>query len=191
MKTNPPPPERPSPAFKAFVESQIQEILQISLPIRRVPEEEAGGFIWLHEICGGNPVHPKTRICVDCKRPTFSEECFKVHLTKEWMEKYPKGKSYFVSSDDVPPQPPCPTCDGCGMLPGTAPDADVMNTPCPACNPWAKSAHEKAWQKNFMVPIAQTMKQKGVAYLLILIRDDGKASYVLDTEIPPNSQLTD
>lgn len=28
MKTNPTPPERPSPAFKAFVESQIQEILQ-------------------------------------------------------------------------------------------------------------------------------------------------------------------
>jgi hypothetical protein len=31
------------------------------------------------------------------------------------------------------------------------------------------------------------MKQKGVAYLLILIRDDGKAAYVMDTEIPPNA----
>ena len=126
MKTNPPPPERPSPAFKAFVESQLEEIMQLD------------------------------RLSSDGRMQT-----------------------------------PCPTCDGCGMLPGTAPDADVMNTPCPACNPWAKSAHDKAWQKNFIVPIAQTMKQKGVAYLLILIRDDGKASYVLDTEIPPNSQLTD
>ena len=62
------------------------------------------------------------------------------------------------------------------------------------CAPSAGSPdveHRKAWQKNFIVPIAQTMKQKGVAYLLILIRDDGKASYVLDTEIPPNKELTD
>jgi len=25
------------------------------------------------------------------------------------------------------------------MLPGTEPNDDVMNTPCPQCNPWAKN----------------------------------------------------
>ena len=42
---------------------------------------------------------------------------------------------------------PCSACGGCGMLPGTAPDDDVMNTPCPQCNPWAKAktlTHEPA-----------------------------------------------
>lgn len=41
----------------------------------------------------------------------------------------------------------CSACGGCGMLPGTEPDHDVMNTPCPQCNPWAKaktSRHEPA-----------------------------------------------
>lgn len=74
------------------------------------------------------------------------------------------------------------------MLAGTGPDDDVMNTPCPECNPW--SVHNRAWQDNFIVPIAKTMKQKGVAYLLILIRDDGKTAYVIDTEIPPNDKLS-
>jgi len=80
----------------------------------------------------------------------------------------------------------CSACGGCGMIPGAGPNDDVMNTPCPECNPWA--VHDRAWQDNFVVPIAKTMKQKGVAYLLILIRDDGKAAYVMDTEIPPNDQ---
>lgn len=33
------------------------------------------------------------------------------------------------------------------MIPGTKPDDDVMNTPCPQCNPWAKAKtiiHEPA-----------------------------------------------
>lgn len=41
----------------------------------------------------------------------------------------------------------CSACGGCGMLPGTQPDDDVMNTPCAQCNPWAKaktSTHEPA-----------------------------------------------
>jgi hypothetical protein len=29
----------------------------------------------------------------------------------------------------------CDNCGGCGMLPGTEPNDDVMNTPCPKCNP--------------------------------------------------------
>ena len=44
-------------------------------------------------------------------------------------------------------QCPCSACGGCGMLPGTQPDDDVMNTPCLQCNPWAKaktSTHEPA-----------------------------------------------
>jgi len=69
------------------------------------PASAGYGFIWMHEICGGNPVHPETRVCVQCKRPTFSNECFKVPLTKEWMEKHPKGKSYFVRHN-APTHPP-------------------------------------------------------------------------------------
>jgi hypothetical protein len=42
------------------------------------------------------------------------------------------------------------------------------------------SAHDKAWEKGFIVPIAKEMKARGVAYLLITIRDDGKAAYVLE-----------
>lgn len=44
-------------------------------------------------------------------------------------------------------QCPCSACGGCGMIPGTKPDDDVMNTPCPQCNPWAKAKtiiHEPA-----------------------------------------------
>jgi hypothetical protein len=36
------------------------------------------------------------------------------------------------------------------------------------------------------MPIAKEMKKRGVAYLVIDIRADGKAAFVLDTEIPPN-----
>jgi len=36
------------------------------------------------------------------------------------------------------------------------------------------------WAKNFVAPIARVMKEKGIAYLLITIRDDGKAAYVLE-----------
>jgi hypothetical protein len=82
----------------------------------------------------------------------------------------------------------CSACGGCGMIPGTGPNDDVMNTPCPECNPWAKSAHDEAWEKHFVMPIAKEMKKRGVAYLVIAIRADGKAAFVLDTEIPPNTQ---
>lgn len=33
--------------------------------------------------------------------------------------------------------PACPVCHGLSMLPGTEPNDDVMNTPCPQCNEWA------------------------------------------------------
>jgi ssDNA-binding Zn-finger/Zn-ribbon topoisomerase 1 len=82
---------------------------------------------------------------------------------------------------------PCSACGGCGMIPGTGPNDDVMNTPCPECNPWAKSAHDEAWEKHFVMPIAKEMKKRGVAYLVIAIRADGKAAFVLDTEITPNT----
>lgn len=39
---------------------------------------------------------------------------------------------------------PCPTCGGCWMLPGTGPDDDVMNTPCPDCNEWAEKTRDLA-----------------------------------------------
>jgi hypothetical protein len=34
-----------------------------------------------------------------------------------------------------PVMPVCPACFGLSMIPGSGPDADVMNTPCPECNP--------------------------------------------------------
>lgn len=33
--------------------------------------------------------------------------------------------------------PVCSACGGLSMVPGEPPHEDVMNTPCPACNPWA------------------------------------------------------
>jgi hypothetical protein len=54
-------------------------------------------------------------------------------------------------------------------------------TPPPAkLTPEAKAKHDKAWEKNFIVPIAREMKKRGVAYLVITIRDDGKAAYTLE-----------
>jgi hypothetical protein len=53
-----------------------------------------------------------------------------------------------------------------------------------------KAAHDKAWEKNFIVPIAKEMKSRGVNYMVIILRDDGKAAYVLDTEIPENASLS-
>lgn len=44
----------------------------------------------------------------------------------------------------------------------------------------ALAKHDRAWQKNFIQPIAQEMVKRKVGYLLITIRDDGKASYVLE-----------
>jgi hypothetical protein len=50
------------------------------------------------------------------------------------------------------------------------------------------SKHDKAWQRGFIVPIAKEMKARGVAYLVIVMRDDGKATFVLDTEVPENTE---
>jgi hypothetical protein len=33
---------------------------------------------------------------------------------------------------------------------------------------------------HFVVPIAKEMKKRGVGYMCIIIRDDGKASFVLE-----------
>lgn len=41
--------------------------------------------------------------------------------------------------------------------------------------------HDEAWQKSFITPIAREMKKRGVAYLLITIRDDGKAVFVIES----------
>ena len=49
-----------------------------------------------------------------------------------------------------------------------------------------KAAHDAAWERNFVVPIAREMKKRGVGYMVITIRDDGKCTYILDSEIPEN-----
>ena len=50
----------------------------------------------------------------------------------------------------------------------------------------SRSAHNKAWEKNFVVPIGREMKKRGIAYMVMILRDDGKLAYVLAKEIPPN-----
>ena len=62
----------------------------------------------------------------------------------------------------------------------------AANSGCAASAGSPDVEHRKAWEKNFITPIAKTMKQRGVAYMVIIIRDDGKAAYVLDAEIPEN-----
>jgi len=84
----------------------------------------------------------------------------------------------------VAPATTCSACGGCGMLPGTEPNDDVMNTPCPKCNAEARAAHDGAWERAFVVPIARTMKQRGIGYMVIATRDDGKAAYVLEPNTP-------
>lgn len=39
---------------------------------------------------------------------------------------------------------------------------------------------KKAWEAAFIKPIAKVMKDRGIAYLLITLRDDGKAAYVME-----------
>ena len=40
--------------------------------------------------------------------------------------------------------------------------------------------NKKAWEAAFIKPIAKVMKDRGIAYLLITLRDDGKAAYVME-----------
>lgn len=44
------------------------------------------------------------------------------------------------------------------------------------------------WGENFIKPIAKTMKTKGIAYMVIMIRDDGKAAFVLEPNLPENAK---
>jgi hypothetical protein len=46
------------------------------------------------------------------------------------------------------------------------------------------SDHNESWKRHFIVPIAKEMKKRGVGYMAIIIRDDGKASFVLE----PNAE---
>lgn len=63
-----------------------------------------------------------------------------------------------------------------------------MNTPCPECNEhspsYDKAKHDAAWEKNFVLPLGHEMKKRGIRYMVIILRDDGKLAYTLDTEIP-------
>ena len=82
----------------------------------------------------------------------------------------------------------CCTCDGQRMIPSDDPNGDVMNTPCPECNEhspsYDKAAHDKAWEKNFVLPLGREMKKRGIRYMVMILRDDGKLAYTLDTKIP-------
>jgi hypothetical protein len=58
------------------------------------------------------------------------------------------------------------------------------------CSPsYDKAAHDKAWEKNFVLPLGREMKKRGIRYMVMILRDDGKLAYTLDTKIPgENSQ---
>jgi len=64
----------------------------------------------------------------------------------------------------------------------------ALPQPCSAATTAAKTkaAHDKAWEQNFVVPIGREMKRRGIAYMVMSIRDDGKVAYLIDTEIPQN-----
>jgi hypothetical protein len=49
-----------------------------------------------------------------------------------------------------------------------------------------KVAHDKTWEKNFVTPIGREMKKRGIAYMVMILRDDGKLAYILDKDIPEN-----
>jgi len=63
------------------------------------------------------------------------------------MEKMRALKRYLTEKvreyyENVPSIEECENCGGCGMIPGTLPDDDVMNSPCPKCNPHAKTTNQ-------------------------------------------------
>lgn len=60
-----------------------------------------------------------------------------------------------------------------------------------AMAPAAPSAHDQAWERNFVVPIGREMKKRGIAYMVLILLGDGKLAYTLDKEIPPNGESSD
>lgn len=56
----------------------------------------------------------------------------------------------------------------------------ALPQPCsPATAAKTKAAHDKAWEQNFVVPIAKEMQRRGISYMVIIC-EDGKVSYVLE-----------
>ncbi len=77
----------------------------------------------------------------------------------------------------------CPNCQV---------DAAWNSADCPVClgaliEEHDKAAHDAAWEKNFVKPIGREMKKRGIAYMVMILREDGKLAYVLDKEIPENT----
>ena len=78
----------------------------------------------------------------------------------------------------------CDECHDTGyfgdMGPGRAGNNEYV--PCD-CRRDTRADDEK-WRDHFVLPIAKEMKARGVAYMLITIRADGKAEYVLEPNEP-------
>ena len=78
---------------------------------------------------------------------------------------------------------------------GTTISEDIA-TLCPLCASKPDSLRREeidefaAWEKNFVKPIGREMKKRGIAYMVMILREDGKLAYVLDKEIPENTELT-
>lgn len=72
----------------------------------------------------------------------------------------------------------------------TAPSERTAECPSDAPVGSGSSAHDKAWEKNFVVPIARTMKERGIGYMVICLQENGKAAYVLEST-PPDSELVE
>jgi hypothetical protein len=52
-----------------------------------------------------------------------------------------------------------------------------------SANP-SEAAHDRAWEQSFVRPIARIMKQRGIGYMVIVLRENGQAAYVLDPTPP-------
>jgi len=63
------------------------------------------------------------------------------------------------AADGGCPPATCSACGDLGMIPGTEPDDDIMNTPCPSCNKWAKPAI------NDMESAIQRLKMQSVSIM--------------------------
>ena len=89
--------------------------------------------------------------------------------------------------------PICSDCGGSGLgNPMYRPEIDkTQRDRCYTCRGTGKtrSEHDQAWEKSFVVPIAKTMKQRGIGYMVICIRDDGKAAYVLEPNTPDDATV--
>jgi hypothetical protein len=97
----------------------------------------------------GGPAYPSDNFGQDAQRGMslrdwFAGMALQGMLASEWEDSPTHGGEWAYKYADAmiaarkPAEQSCEYCGGCGMLHGKEPDDDVMNTPCPRCNPHAE-----------------------------------------------------